>query len=94
METDYKKASRISWQGSGSTGALFPGVDYVNMASLQRIADATEAMAKNHIRLQEDLEWMTKSRDRWQNDCESLARKNANLRGQMTKLKKLLTPQP
>jgi len=63
-------------------------IDHINCGSLQRIADATEAMAKNHIALQRDHDlykrWFTEEKER----RHKLERSNAALRGQITKLKK------
>lgn len=68
-------------------------IDHINCGSLQRIADATEAMAKNHVALQNDCDrykrWFNEENER----RLKLERSNAALRGQITKLKKKqLTP--
>jgi phage shock protein A len=62
--------------------------DELKVGCLQRIADATEAMAKNHVALQNDCDrykrWFTEENER----RLKLERSNAALRGQITKLKK------
>lgn len=85
---NYIEASKMNWEGNGSTdGHKFPGVDYMNMASLQRIAAATEAMAVNHLRLQSDYERMERDRDRYKDRWVSECNSNRYLKGQITKLK-------
>jgi hypothetical protein len=62
--------------------------DELKVGCFQRIADATEAMAKNHVQLQRDHDlykrWYEEGRER----ADKLERSNAALRGQITKLKK------
>lgn len=80
---NMRQDSRKEW-GSGSS------VQDINAGSLQRIADATEAMAKNWNAL-------TAERDRYEHwyrrevDLrESAERSNSALRGVITKLRKRL----
>ena len=84
---DLKKASRVEWYAQVVKEGDYPGDTNVMIGCLQRIADATEAMAKNYIRLQDDNEWLKKSRDRWQKDYEHMKKSNAALRGWIKKLK-------
>ena len=84
----FKKFSDESRNGYGretADGNLWN--DDLQVGCLQRIADATEAMAKNHIRLMEE-------RDRYERwwktakaDAERIARSNAALRGYIKRLK-------
>lgn len=46
LRTDSKK----DWNSDRS-------IEAINAGSLQRIADATEIMAKNYVSMQNDLEW-------------------------------------
>ena len=88
---NYKQASRANWVGEGSNVdkcSEFPGIDYVNMASLQRIADATELMAKRHQELLADVDWHMKRGDRWKDNAEKYQRQIKALKGVITKLKK------
>lgn len=63
-------------------------LDHVNAGSLQRIADATEAMARNYLQLQFDLasykKWFEESEQRVRDRDRTISA----LRGQITKLKK------
>lgn len=65
----YKDASRVNWSRNigvdpGHVGTPYPGMDAVQLGCLQRMADASEAMAVNYVRLQQDLE----NYKRWYND--------------------------
>lgn len=72
-----------------------PNRDELKLGALQRIADATELMAKRHTDL-------IRERDMYKRFCEDksryaskLERRNAALRGQITKLRKrLAAPAP
>ena len=61
-----------------------PTWDSVKIGALQRIADATEAMAKNHIRLQEEVEWEKNLR-------KDLAAQLANAKLSITALRGVIT---
>ena len=66
--------------------------DELKVGCLQRIADATEAMAKNHVQLQRDHDLYKRWYKEEQERCRKLERSNAALRGQITKLKEKQTP--
>jgi len=63
-------------------------IDQLNAGSLQRIADATEAMAKNHVQLQNDYNYMKISRDGYRELYEMERKRTKALKGVITKLKK------
>lgn len=86
MAQTFIEASRSSWNAS-STGAT---MEQINAGSLQRIAAATELMARRY----EDLIF---ERDRYKHRyddsrkvCAALEKRNAALKGVITKLKKEL----
>ena len=54
---------------------------------MQRIADATELMAKDHAKLIRDLEFAERSRKSWMENCDRLSKKVSALRGVITRLK-------
>jgi hypothetical protein len=62
-------------------------IEHINAGSLQRIADATELMAKNYLQLQSDRDLYK----RWYNESSAqkakLYRQISALRGVITKLK-------
>ena len=80
----YKDEARKDW---GCTDRK-PDTDELKIGALQRIADATEVMAREYSRLIEQRniyeEWWRKSKAY----SERLERRNAALRGQITKLRK------
>lgn len=82
-----RQASRRDWITRTGTTA---SVEEVNSGSLQRIADATEAMAKNHNALIAENERLQRSASYWQRRVNSLERSNAALRGHITRLKNRL----
>ena len=69
---NQREASRAEWRTHG----VPPCRDEINSGSLQRIADATEAMAQSWVELRKI--------------AERLRRSNAALRGVITKLKREL----
>jgi hypothetical protein len=78
---NLRESSEREWESSQST-------EHINAGSLQRIADATEAMAENYIELQNDRD----RNFRWYKNEHELRRKlerqNSSLRGVITRLKK------
>ncbi len=77
-----KLASKQDWDVNPPTW------ETVNVGSLQRIAAATEAMAQNWVRLTSDVEYYKKLSNERMARVVSRDRSIANLRGQITKLKK------
>lgn len=55
---------------------------------LMRIATATEAMAKSHIQLQNEYNYMRDSRDRYRAELEKAKSQIRGLKGAITRLKK------
>lgn len=76
-----RDVSRDQWTGQGS-------IDQINAGSLQRIADATEAMAKNYVALQDERDRLK----RWLADAEAreraLCRRLSATRGVVTRMKR------
>jgi len=86
---NYREESKRDWRRSdGCT----PDIDQLKFGALQRIADATEAMAKNHVSLMAERDRF----ERWYNDerkrRERLERRVNALRGVITKMKKARHP--
>ena len=81
---NFRQASKDhNWTSSDST-------EHINAGSLQRIADATEMMAKNYVNMQQERD----NYQKWYRErglrIDELQRSKASLRGQITKLKKAL----
>lgn len=81
-----REISKANWNG-GST------IEEINSGSLQRIADAAEAMAKNYNTILSDLEFYKKRCREMTQAKERQSRTISNLRGQITKLKKKMIDQ-
>lgn len=83
MAKTFREKSRTDY--NNGTDAV-SGED-IQIGCLQRIADATELMAKNYTKLQADLDMYKK----WYNESDenrwALERKISSLRGVITKLK-------
>lgn len=60
----------------------------IQTGCIQRIAAATEAMAKNYIRLQSDNDWLRGRVESLTEKCGRAERSNAALRGVIKKMKK------
>jgi hypothetical protein len=77
---NFRDLSKQGWEGNGTT-------ENINIGSLQRIADAIEAMAQNFIELQNDRDlykrWYFEERE----ISGKLRSSNYHLRGHITRLK-------
>lgn len=82
-----REVSKVNW-AAGTDGKNIPTAEAINIGSLQRIADATEAMAKRHLDLIDDRERFRK----WFRDEEAentkLNRRIFALRGVITRQRK------
>lgn len=83
----YREGSRINWGTDLEPGGAL-NRDQINTGCMLRIADATEAMAKNHLTLQADYDYMRGERDRYRSLYNQQQRQIAALRGHITRLKK------
>lgn len=63
-------------------------VEQISCGALLRIADATEAMARNHVQMQADLDYYKTLSETRAEVINRLERSTAALRGTITKLKK------
>ena len=79
----YRDASRRNWITHGETAADRE----IEIGCLQRIADATELMAKNYVALQNDRDmyerWYEEKREQYQR----AKRRIAALKGYITRIK-------
>lgn len=81
----FKEDSKRNWvAGNGEQSSN----EQIQIGCLQRIADATEAMAINHTKLIDENKWLAASRKQYREWNESLERSNAALKGHLTRLKK------
>jgi predicted nucleic acid-binding Zn-ribbon protein len=78
-----REASKQKWTSKNT-------IEHINAGSLQRIADATEAMAKNYTAMQTDLDWYKRQYTERGERIAYLRRSRASLQGQITKLRKQL----
>ena len=85
----FRQSSRLDWLPTQSGG---PSDTQIACGALQRIADATEVMAKNHAALIAERDRY----ERWYKEAkagaERLARSNSALRGTITRLKAQMRP--
>lgn len=83
----YKEQSRTDW-GKDTTIGL--DREDLTFGAILRIADAIEAMAKNYVSLQDQLD----CHKRWylenKNQVKKLTHSNSALRGHVTRLQRLL----
>lgn len=82
---NYKDESRRLWI---RTDGENPTLEQLQLGCMQRIADASEAMAKDHVRLLNDAKWQREAKERLQKTCDRLARSNAALRGYIKRMKR------
>lgn len=77
---DFRESSRNGWASAET-------VEHINAGSLQRIADATELMARRHLELireRDEYERRYKSVVEW---VRTLERRLSAAKGQITKLR-------
>lgn len=86
-KNDIKQLSRVNYSVSLSEGQLMSN-ELITMGAIQRIADATELMASNYKKLQDDV----KMYERWYNEeterNNRLRKSISVLKGHITRLKK------
>jgi len=75
-----RESSRQNWNSNQT-------IQDINSGSLQRIADANELMAKNHLKPQQDCNYYEKEINKYRELFYAEQRKNSALRGVITKLK-------
>lgn len=78
--------SKIHW-GNRIEENDYPGDEKIKIGCLQRIASAAEAMAKNHVQLQSDYNYMRERRDRYKALYEKEAKRSAAFKGWVTRYK-------
>lgn len=84
----YREQSKINWGLELPEGEQIP-TDKIQLGAILRIADATEAMAANHLKLQQDYDYMKRDRDRYKKLCQDQKNSLAGYKGQITRLKNL-----
>lgn len=84
---DLRKNSRVNW-GATVDGNDNPKAEDIRLGCLLRIADATEAMAQNHVRLQAERDRLARRCDQLQAEVDRLVRQRAALRGAVTRAKR------
>lgn len=82
----FKDQSRRLWHDE--TNQKTASYDQIQTGCIQRIADATEIMASNYVELQLKVERLEVSRDMFRDLYHKSERRNAALRGVITKMKK------
>lgn len=84
MFKSYREESKKNW---GTEDEQLTQ-DQIKFGAVLRIADATEAMAKNHEDLLRQLKWYKQAYKDASRRAEHYRRSNAGLRGVITRLKK------
>lgn len=88
MSKSFKDLSHVTWVANGLKEDEFPGYDRINAGCLQRIANATEAMAQNYVYLQKDRDMYKRWYEQDQATIKRLVRSNNALRGHINRMKK------
>lgn len=89
MSKSFIEHSRTKWQ-STANDVTYPGYEQMTIGCLQRIADATELMAKDRQSMIEEVESLKRDRDLYQKWYRAEVRKVTALKGVITKMKKKL----
>jgi hypothetical protein len=85
----YKEISKTNWGRYFEEGEK-PSNEDIQLGVMLRIADATEAMAANHIALMNDRDMYKKWWQEAENKVESLKNSNRTLKGVISKGKKAI----
>ncbi len=83
MSKTLKEHSREAWNGDNPT----PTVEQLTLGCQQRIADATEKMASNYIRMENDLAYYKRRVLGTDKEKATLQRRVNALRGVITRMK-------
>lgn len=81
----YKDESKKNWI---ATGIEKPTIEQLQLGCMQRMADATEAMAKSHTDLIRENQYLKQQKLELYKEVESLKRSVAAYKGKYTRLKK------
>ena len=81
----YREYSRVDW---GDEEGLGLSLEQINTGAILRIADACEKMCQDRESLERRLKWMGEDRDRTHARLETELRRNAALRGVITRMKR------
>jgi len=81
---NFRDASKSSWSSRNWT----PTVEEINCGNLQRIADATELMAKRYEELIQKAEFEERRANRYASRLETEQRRTAALRGVIGRMKR------
>lgn len=84
MANNHREISKMVYRIRGDK----PTIEEINCGSLQRLADAAELMATNFLRLQSDVEYLTKRNKILKENLEHEKKRISAYKGQITKLKK------
>ena len=84
MARDLREQSRQTWHPNSAV----PDAKEIQIGCLQRVADATELMAKNYATLIEDRNWYKRMAEDRYKEILKLRKSNSALRGVITKQKK------
>lgn len=85
---ELKNASKVNWYTTVKQEGEYPGDENVKIGCLQRIANATEAMAENYVYLQRDRDKYKRWYEQDQATIKRLVRSNNALRGHLNRMKK------
>jgi hypothetical protein len=88
MSDSFIKESRKHWVAQGAT----PSTEQLGLGCLQRIADATELMAKRYSDLVSERDSAVRNLGYYREENDRLQRKLSALRGVVTKLRAKLPP--
>ncbi|MCR4301261.1 MAG: hypothetical protein NUV51_06590 [Sulfuricaulis sp.] len=83
---NLREASRLEYSAPAS-----PPIEQLYLGALQRIADATELMAKRYDELLRDRDYWKRLAAENDAACQGQSKRNAALQGVITKMKKART---
>jgi len=81
----YKEHSKRNWGVSESSNL---SLEQINTGAILRIADATELMAKDRLRMENDLAWYKKRYDELRAENKRLANRINGFQGYIKRIKR------
>ncbi len=87
---DLKSSTKINWSAEALNNDGYPGNTNIQLGCLMRIADATEKMASNYQRMENDLAMYKRWYEQEVVSVKRLMRSNNALKGHLNRIKKLI----
>lgn len=83
---NLREKSKLNYNDNNNVASL----EELTVGSFQRIADATEKMASNYIKMENDLKWYKDKYQQQKDEIEHLCKRISGFKGYIKRLKNKL----